>query len=107
MAYELKPGSGTLFENTRKVSDTHPDLTGSINVNGTEHWFSGWWKDGKNGQFLSVSIGKVKEQQQRQQASAPAPSRPALCPGQRPAAAAPARKPASFDDGDDMGDVPF
>lgn len=107
MAYELKPGNGTLFENNRKQSDTHPDLTGSINVNGVEHWFSGWWKQGSSGaQFLSVSIGKPKDQQSApQQRPAQRPAAPAARPGQR---AAPARRPApaSFDDGDGS-DVPF
>ena len=30
-------------------------------VNGREHWLSAWKKEGKNGSFYSVSIGKVKE----------------------------------------------
>jgi len=30
MAYEMKEGSGSLFKNSRKTSDSHPDFTGSI-----------------------------------------------------------------------------
>ena len=61
MAFMPKEGSGSLFKNNRKTSETHPDLTGTIMVNGKEHWLSAWKKDGKSGPFYSVSIGKVKE----------------------------------------------
>lgn len=61
MAYTPKEGSGSLFKNDRKTTETHPDYTGSIMVNGKEHWLSAWVKEGKKGKFFSVSIGKVKE----------------------------------------------
>ena len=61
MAYTPKEGSGSLFKNTRKTSETHPDYTGSIMLNGKEHWLSAWVKEGKSGKFFSVSVGKVKE----------------------------------------------
>lgn len=59
--YTPKEGSGSLFKNDRKTSETHPDYTGSIMVNGKEHWLSAWVKEGKKGKFFSVSIGKEKQ----------------------------------------------
>ena len=60
MAYQPKEGSGSLFKNERKASETHPDFTGSIMVQGREHYLSAWTKERKKGKFLSVSIGKEK-----------------------------------------------
>ena len=58
----MKEGSGSLFKNSRKTTDNHPDFTGSIMLNGKEHWFSAWVKESpKAGKFFSVSVGKVKE----------------------------------------------
>jgi len=53
---------GVLFKNDRKETDKHPDYTGSLNVDGVEHWFSAWIKTSKNGKkFMSLSLGKPKE----------------------------------------------
>ena len=92
---------GVLFDNDRKQTEKHPDMNGSININGVEHWFSGWWKKGARGDFLSLSIGSPKDQQ-----AAPAPAAPSAqrgsrpsSPIQRPSAQRMAAAPASgFDD---------
>jgi hypothetical protein len=60
MAYELKEGGGSLFKNDRKESEKQADYTGSIMVNGKEHWLSGWIKEGKKGKFFSIAIGNEK-----------------------------------------------
>ena len=58
----MKEGSGSLFKNNKKTTDNHPDFTGSIMLDGKEHWFSAWVKESpKAGKFFSVSVGKVKE----------------------------------------------
>lgn len=72
---------GYFGRNDRKTLDTHPDFSGSINVDGKVYWLSGWIKERNNGsgKFFSLSV-KPKD-------SAPAATRPA---------------PADLDD-----DIPF
>lgn len=67
--YERKHGDFTLFEQTTKKSEKHPDFNGKILLNGKEHWISGWKKTSKSGdRFISGNIGKAVEG-----ASTPAP----------------------------------
>ena len=33
---------GAIWGNKRKETETHPDFTGSINVEGVEYWLNGW-----------------------------------------------------------------
>jgi hypothetical protein len=97
---------GTLFYNDRKEKDTHPDMTGSLNINGVDHWFSGWWKQSNGKDFISLSIGDPKKVQPGQSVARPAA--PASRPGPRPSAPAPApavRAPGGFEDMDDS--IPF
>ena len=55
--YEHKPNSGSAFKNDRKQKETHPDFTGTLNVEGQEYWLSIWTnKDRKPP--ISVSIKK-------------------------------------------------
>lgn len=84
---------GVLFDNDRKQSDKHPDMTGKLNINGTEHWFSAWWKEGRNGEFLSLSLGAAVDEQQSQQ---PQQRQQAEQPrrGNRPSNSAPQSRPA-------------
>lgn len=86
MAYEHKPGSGSMFKNDKKTSDSHPDYKGDgMAPDGTMVWLDAWIKkpEGKKS-FLSVSM-KPKEAKQ------PAP--------------APQQKPAVIDDFNDS--IPF
>lgn len=66
MAYDNR-NTGIISKNDRKEKDTHPDITGSINVEGVEYWLAGWHKvrqeDGKP--FYSLSL-KRKEAKQEQ-----------------------------------------
>ena len=58
----MKEGSASLFKNSRKTSDNHPDYTGSIMLQGKEHYLSAWIKESaKVGKYFSISVGKIKE----------------------------------------------
>jgi len=52
---------GVLFRNDKKETEKHPDMTGSLNVGGTEYYVSAWTKVSKKGsKFLSLSV-KAKD----------------------------------------------
>jgi hypothetical protein len=54
-----KTNKGALFRNDAKEAndDKDRDYGGSINVEGTEYWISGWVRTSKNGKkYLSLSI---------------------------------------------------
>jgi len=60
MEYETK-NRGALFKNADKTKPTDRDYGGTIDVDGTAYWISGWIKTSKKGtSFLSLSI-KVKD----------------------------------------------
>jgi len=74
MAYELKPGQGSIFKNDKKTEEKHPDYKGTIMTpDGIECWVSMWVKrtEGK-APFFSVSV-----QKKDQQASLPVDATPA------------------------------
>jgi hypothetical protein len=60
MAYEHKPGQGTLGKAKNKTKDTSPDLTGKIKLmDGQEYWISAWVKKSSNGgEFYSLALGQ-------------------------------------------------
>jgi hypothetical protein len=94
MSYD-NTNAGIISRNERKEKDTHPDFSGTINVDGIEYWLSGWTKEGRAGskmegrKYLSLSVRRKDNQ-------------PAASPS---AAPAPAAKGSGFDDMDD--DIPF
>ena len=49
---------GILSRNDRKTADTHPDFTGSLNVNGVEMWLDAYTQKTKDGSrsFLSIKV---------------------------------------------------
>jgi hypothetical protein len=82
MAYD-NTNSGLLAKNKRKEKDTHPDYSGSVNVDGVEYWLSGWLKVGRDGskmageKFFSLSLKRKDGQSAVTLApAAPAPAAP-------------------------------
>lgn len=88
---------GVAFINDTKESDSHPDMKGSINIEGTEYWLSAWWKTPQKGgeDFLSFSV-KLKEGQGQRSA----PKRAATPPARGRGRAQPAQQ-------DSDEDIPF
>lgn len=48
---------GQIWKNENRKTDTHPQFTGSINVDGKEYWLSGWTrKEGANPKSPAMSF---------------------------------------------------
>jgi len=57
--------SGALFTNDDKMTDRHPDIKGTLNVEGVEYWCSGWNNTSKAGKdYISLKIEKKKPKPQ-------------------------------------------
>lgn len=114
MAYEQKPNSGSLWPNDRKEKETHPDLRGSINVDGVDYWISAWGKVSNNGtDWLSLSV-KPKDEQSGGGASRPASAgalskwaRPVGAPAPAPSDRSDAAPAPAASNSDTTEDVPF
>ncbi len=49
---------GVLFTNDQKGNEKAPNYKGKLNVNGKEYDIAGWVRQGKNGNFLSLTIAE-------------------------------------------------
>ena len=54
--FKHKENSGSIFRNDKKVKETQPDYSGTINVAGKEVQISLWIKEGKKGKYFSAAI---------------------------------------------------
>lgn len=60
--------SGSMFKNQKKLTENHPNMTGSALIAGVEYYVSAWTKTDKNGnKWQSLSFTK-KEPKTREQA---------------------------------------
>lgn len=73
MAFELKPGQGSLFQNDKQGNEQRPDYRGTVNIDGTLYELSGWKKRSKN-QVVWVSLS-AKVQERRESGGERSPSR--------------------------------
>lgn len=58
--------TGIISKNDRKEKDSHPDINGTLNVEGVEYWINGWQKKRKSdgGTFYSLSVKRKQERAQ-------------------------------------------
>ena len=63
MTYD-NTNSGIIGKNTRKSSDNHPDITGSINIEGVEYFLDGWGKKRNDGSGTFYSLKAKKKDKQ-------------------------------------------
>lgn len=69
---------GSLFKNEKKTEEKHPDMSGSINIEGVEYWISSWTKTSKAGtKFMSLSV-RPKQEQSKPVVKAAKPTKPVL-----------------------------
>lgn len=65
MAFEHKPNTGSIFRNSFKKSDKHPDWRGTINVDGKPKEISLWAKEVNGKEMLSASIQEPYKKENR------------------------------------------
>lgn len=73
MAYD-NTNRGAIWKNTNKKTDKHPDLTGSINVEGTDYWISAWKRgpeESEDAPVLRFAVSKKDHKQPAEKASPP------------------------------------
>ena len=70
MTYEIREGSGSLFQNSRKTQENQPDYQGSVRINGQLYELAGWKKVGAQGTPLVA----LKIQLPREKEASPAPA---------------------------------
>ena len=69
MAFEHREGSGSLFPNKKKTSDSHPNATGELMLNGVIWEVAAWTKTDKNGgKWQSLSVKPKDERPARSSA---------------------------------------
>ena len=59
--YEQRDNNGIVFLNDRKESETHCDFTGRAMVGGKMYWVSMWKKEGRSGDFFTLSFKPMQE----------------------------------------------
>ena len=73
MALELKNSEGLLFKNEKKTEDKHPSWKGQIKTpSGETLDIALWEREGKKGQFFSVKVSDLYNQDKEDKETAPA-----------------------------------
>ena len=57
---------GGIWKNEKKLTDNHPDFTGSLDVEGVEYWVSAWKrKPDANGKAPALKFSIQKKEQKQ------------------------------------------
>lgn len=62
---------GAIWKNNKKEKDTHPDFTGSLNVNGVDYWVNAWRRKDDAGEKAPALSFTVREKDAPSQEPAP------------------------------------
>ncbi len=74
MAYEAKEGDVSIFKNSKKTEDKHPDYTGKALIKGETMYLSLWLKQREGGEvFFS---GRIEPRRERQETPVEDPFNP-------------------------------
>ena len=60
-----------IFKNDRNDTDTSPDYTGSLNVDGVDYWLDGWIKDGDYNSTFSRTVQPLPHHGQQEYVTPP------------------------------------
>lgn len=71
MAYELRPDSGSAFQNDNRTGESQPHFRGSVMIGGVEYWHSIWKKKTKAGATWLSSSFQLKEPREEVKKSTP------------------------------------
>ena len=64
MAYEQRNGTGSIFKNTYKTEEKHPDYRGIYKDDQGKEWSVALWvKEGAKGKFFSMAMSEPQPQQ--------------------------------------------
>ena len=70
MAYD-NTNKGSIWKNDKKESDTHPDFTGSLNVDGVDYWVSAWKRKADANEKAPALSFSIKAKDAKPQQSKP------------------------------------
>lgn len=63
MAFEVKPNTGSMFENDKEGNEARPDWKGKGRVAGKAVWISAWWGESRNGPYLNMRFEEMADEQ--------------------------------------------
>ena len=69
MSYD-NTNRGAIWKNDKKQKDTHPDFTGSLNIDGVDYWVSAWKRKPDASSSSPALSFSVKPKEENPQAKA-------------------------------------